>query len=318
MRGNVSKSSLCRTPTIGRLHLHCSRLPQVRTALLMFVAVAFWACSAGPVMSGATAPERPKWTAKTGGQKKGKRFYVGRSSGLPRSDDGYEMAANDALRAVVRELGITVQEESRDIQRERNGEYSYLVEIRLSTQSKPVRLAGVHRAKIYQETWERPGVEYDSWVLLAVPVSELEKARRQIAGKVLLAWNCTSDTAGTCDRALLEPIANVATTGGHPLIPEPVQPAAGADLAALGARNGAAWVISVAMEAGFAEESHGEFYATGRGTIQLVDTGDGKVVLSLDSGAVKGGEFSRDKAVQQALDNVSKGLAGKLREASGF
>ncbi len=287
-------------------------------ALVVTLGAVAAGCSTGPALRSASAPEPPKWTTRSGGHKGGKRYFVGRSAGAASSDDGYELATNDALRGVVRELGITVQEDSSDVQREKDGEFSYAIQIRLTTQSRPIRLARVLRAKLYQEVWERPAVEFDSWVLLSVPESELARARRQIAGRVLLSWSCKADSGVDCQRSLLEPLAAVATAGGHSLIPEAVQPPPGTDLAALGVKREAAYVLSVTLEATFAEESHGEFYATGRGSIQVIDTGDGKAVLSLDSGPNKGGEFSREKAVAVTLDNIVKGLAEQLRSATGF
>jgi len=228
------------------------------------------------------------------------------------------MASNDALRAVVRELGITIQEESSDIQRERDGEYSYSVQIRLTTKSRPVRLARVERVKLYQETWERPATEYDSWMLLSVPESELARARRQLEGKVLMAWECRAVPDSLCRQALLEPIAAVATAGGYALLPEYVQAPPQADLVALGITQDAAYVLHISMEAEFAQESHGEFYATGHGQLRLIDTGDGKVLLSLESGPLKGGQFCRSKAIEVALEGIIRVLAEQLGTGSGL
>jgi len=270
------------------------------------------ACSSGPYMMSATGDQKPAWLRATPYKKGGKRFYVGRSSDAETSEDGYRLATSDALRSFLQEVGVTVGEESTAFQQEHDGQFSYDVQLKVTTRADPVKVRKMAVAHRYQETWSRNGTAFDTWVVISLPEAEIARALRDAAGKVLLVWNCRADPDKACRNALRDNVRQAVTEAGRPLLPETAA-AEGGNLAELGAQKGAAFILEVKVVGEFLSARHGEFYAHGTATAQFIQTDGGKVLHSLEIGPEKGGHFSKAEAVKVALDEVVKELGTQLR-----
>lgn len=280
--------------------------------LAVLIYTASIGCSTGPYMTEASNEKRPKWLDRTSYKLGPKRYYVGRTTGADSEQDARRLAREDAVRQLIQEIGVTVSEESKSVQRERDGQYSYEVQLQVTSKSKPVRLSNLKEEGEYFETWWRAGTKVDAWAMISIPEADFGKARRSLVGKVLLVWECASTPGGACASAHEETVKAAASDAGRPLVPEiarlPQQ-----TLPVLGANKGAALVLSVKLNATFDSEHHGEFYAFATATAQLIDTGDGKVVCSADTGQVKAGHFSKKDAARTALNEAVKQLADELK-----
>jgi hypothetical protein len=275
-------------------------------------ATAFVACSSAPHVVGTSSPKEPRWLGDMPFQKGGKRYYIGRASGSKAVEHAYEIARADALRTLVQDLGVTVAEDSTAMQQEKDGEYSYNVELKVTTTSKPVKIRQLAEVDRYHEVWSRSDQEVDAWVLVAVPEEMFRRALREMAGKVLFVWECNADPRIACPNELMDGIKTAVTEAGLMLIPEVALGPITESAATLGQRRDAAYVLSVKVAAEFLSSVDGEFFASGTGSAQLIETGDGKTLKTADV-ALKGGHFSKVNAVKTAV----KQTVHKLTDAIG-
>ena len=283
-------------------------------ALTMVASLLLSGCSSGPKLINTSSGEKPVWLDSAAYRRGEDRFYVGQSVGAQNPDQALELAFSDALRALVQEIGVTVSEESKAIQREVNGEFSSNVLLEVTTSSQPVKVRNLKEAGRYVETWSRGGTtEFDGWVLVQVPEIELSHALRMAGAKVLLIWECQSDQPGPCPEDLIETVRAAVTDAGRPLLPDTLPGPRREDPVRLGIAKDAAHVLIVRVSAGYLSESNGEHFATGRGGADLLETVEGKVVVTIDTGDVKGGHFSKEKAVEITLADVFGKLASDLK-----
>lgn len=284
--------------------------------LLLTTVLPVPACSFGPSMVSASAAKRPQWTSWTPFTKQGRRFYVGHSTGAATLEEGRKLACAAAFRAMVQEIAVTVSEESHYVERETGGIYTYDVQFRTTTQSTPVTVKGVQTSGEYYEEWSRASREFDTWVLISLPVDEWKRAIRTAAGKVLVVWSCEADDSDACSRTLLEEILSTLTRNGRQLLPEIVTGPVKSNLAVLGASFDAAYVLAVSAHARFLQELNGEFFASAQAVARFIDTAEGKVLANIDTGHVKGGHYSRLDALKTALRKSCKELASRLELSS--
>ena len=279
---------------------------------LILTAMLSMACSTSPYMTESSNEKRPKWLDRTSYKLGPKRYYVGRTTGADSEQDARRLAREDAVRQLIQEIGVTVAEESKSVQREKDGRYSYEVQLQVTSKSKPVRLSNLKEEGEYFETWWRSGTKVDAWAMISLPEVDFAKARRALVGRVLLVWACASTPDGACAAAHEEAVKAAVTDAGRPLVPETAR-LPRQTLPVLGANHNAALVLSVKLDANFDSEHHGEFFAYATATAQAIDTGDGKVVCSIDTGQVKAGHFSQKDAASTALNEAVKLLAAELK-----
>jgi hypothetical protein len=283
-----------------------------RCVPLVLMPLFLLACASGPRLLDASAEAPPGWVNKTPYQLGDKRYFVGRSNGAQAAADALELARGDATRALVQQLGVTVSEESRSFQEEHNGQFSYDVQLDVQARSEPVTVRNLVVVDRYTEHWRRPASEVDGWVLMSVPEADYQRARRAAAGRVLLHFRCTADPAQLCQEHLMDGVRAALTTAGRPVVPTMVNGPVAVSAQELGVARDAAYVLTVTVHGEFLSQLDGEFYAQARATAQLLDTGDNKVLQSVETGPVKGGHFSREKAVATALKEALKSLVNRL------
>lgn len=280
--------------------------------IAVLAAAALAACSAAPHVLSTSAPKEPRWLGDIPFQKGGKRYYIGRASGSKSVEHAHEIARADALRTLVQDLGVTVAEDSTAMQKEADGQYSYNVELKVTTSSKPVKIRKLAEVDRYHEVWSRAGQEIDAWVLMTVPEEMFRRALREMAGKVLIVWECDADPRLACANELMDGIKTATTEAGMVLIPEIVLGPITESAVTLGQRRDAAYVLSVKVASEFLSSVDGEFFASGTGSAQLIETGDGKTLKTVDV-ALKGGHFSKVNAVKTAVKQSVRKLTDDLR-----
>ena len=269
-------------------------------------------CASGPRLIAASKQDAPEWLSKTPYKLSGKRFYVGRSNGARSVEDALQLARSDAIRSLVGELGVTVSEESRAFQEEHNGTFQYDVQLQVQTRSEPVKIRNMVGLDRYTETWTRAGTETDGWVLMTIPEADFRRAQREAAARVLIVFECTAEPHSLCKEKLLDGVRAALTTAPRPVVPQVVLGPLKDGAQSVGIGKNAAYVLTVKLEGEFLSEVDGEFYARSSATAELLDTGENKVLLSVETGPMKGGHFSRDQAVSTALQEAAKNLASRL------
>jgi hypothetical protein len=158
------------------------------------------------------------------------------------------------------------------------------------------------------------GAVRDYWVLVAFPRTELRKEQTRIANRVLLGVSCSSNPDGCCDPRYSERVESAMTEAGMSPAPERLDPqlvrAPVARSLQHAAKQQAARVLLLRLDARFLSSMDGEFYAEARCDYRLIDGVSGKVQTTFESGPVKGGHIAKESSVKKALDNcVAKAIA---------
>jgi hypothetical protein len=282
------------------------------TLILAAIAVLTAGCASGPQLIDASQEQAPKWLNKTPYRLAGKHYYVGRANGARSTEDALQLSRSDAIRSLVGELGVTVSEESKAFQEEHNGAFQYDVQLQVQTRSEPVKIRNMVVVERYTETWTRTATETDGWVLMMIPDADFQRAKREAAARILIVFQCDADPSSLCQDRLLDGVRAALATAQRPVVPKVVNGPLKKSAQAVGISNHAAYVLTVKLESSFLSEMDGEFYASSSATAELLDTGDNKVLNSVETGLLKGGHFSRDKAVATALKEAAKSLASRL------
>ncbi len=276
------------------------------------LSTAILCCASGPRLIDASHEKAPKWLNMTPYKLGGKHYYVGRANGARSIDDALQLARSDAIRSLVGELGVTVSEESKAFQEEHNGNFQYDVQLQVQTRSEPVKIRNMVVRERYTETWTRTATETDGWVLMSIPNQDFQRAKREAAARVLIVFDCDAEPTSLCQDKLLDGVRAALATAERPVVPKIVKGPLEKSAQAVGISKQAAYVLTVKLEGEFLSEMDGEFYASSSATAELLDTGDNKVLNSVETGPMKGGHFSRDKAVATALKEAAKSLAARL------
>ncbi len=282
------------------------------TVLLTMLTLMVTGCASGPQLMDASREEAPEWLGKTPYKLGGKRYYVGRANGANSVDDALQLAGSDAIRSLVGELGVTVSEESKAFQEEHNGVFQYDVQLQVQTRSEPVKIRNMVVLDRYTETWTRTRTETDGWVLMTIPEEDFRRAQREAAARVLIVFECRAQPRSLCGEKLLDGVRAALTTAARPVVPQVVLGPLKESAQSVGIGKNAAYVLTVKLESEFLSEMDGEFYARSSATGELLDTGDNKVLNSVETGPLKGGHFSKEQAVATALQEAAKSLASRL------
>ena len=281
-------------------------------AALVLVTLGSWGC-AGASHSRGENPA-PAWVSRGAHSAGGKRYYVGSCSSAETAEDARRLAAQDAMRQMANEVGVTVSQESSFSQQERDGVYSYDVQMQVSARSHPLTVKGFAVEAEHVADAQRGG-GVDAWALASVPEGALAAAVRSAQGRVALVVQCEARGLLDCPTQALDALTQALTEGGVEIIG--MEGEWGKDsrtLVRTAATRGAAFLVEAVVEARFEGEMAGEFYAYGRGKARVFDTEDGQVVASPDTGDKKSGQYSKEAAVRAALKKAAAALGDALAE----
>ena len=246
----------------------------------------------------------------------GRKHYSNWSFGAAdTADDAHGLAFMNGLSAALSELGVTVTGTQESVQVEENGEYRYRISSRTKTKQVPLELNGIKVEDRYEECLrEGGGRRCNAFVRLSIPLDELKAAARRIRGKVAFVWLCESDGEATCTPAIEEEIRSASSRAGLRLIDTTTRVEKAPE--ELGDELDAAFVLKVNMSARMIGQEDDAFYARGSASARLVETRDGKVLATADTGEMKAGGYTRADAVRLTLKDVCSDLGARIRSGA--
>jgi len=177
-----------------------------------------------------------------------------------------------------------------------------------------IQIKGSYIKDEHAERRQASALVRDHWVLVAYPRKEFKKEETRIANRVLLGLACSSTPDGNCDSHYPEKVEAAMTSAQMTPAPQRLPNAMVKKLEpalAAAAKQRAARLMLVTLDAKFLSSSDGEFYAEARCGFRLIDAVSGKVQSTFESGSVKGGHIAKGKSVRRALDNCMKKLTAK-------
>ena len=288
--------------------------------LCLGLAAAATACSTPGTTPGgvggrpASAPTAGPVCRRPPAQAPGPLTLVGYSDG-PMSVRAAEAARTDALVRGLKQIAVKVGGEFVDVREEVNGEYSYRIRDRQTSEVRQVEVRGARPAG-------QPCIQQaDGFVRAAVVVPEQEWRRLQIQSKgaTLLVYRCKADPQGACDGAPLRAVQQVAAHLGLSLLSTPYRPPPDSPFPPPPARvrklafdYEAARLFVAELEAVFLGDEDGEFYSRGRASAWQVDGFEATFGPPIEVPGVKGGHYSKLAASKAALRKAYERLAEQV------
>lgn len=264
-----------------------------------------WRTSWVPVLMmllscGSVLPSAPAWFPSTVRRPAG--HYVGEAGPASAPAHAREGAVASAVAALAQELGVhvgsTVLKQGRSS--EAGAEETIEVETRL--ESVPVVVRGL--SVVREHLVPGPG-GYHAWVEVAVPAAERARLSRVALGRTWLTVRCDLDGQRSCPPGAVERVrAAVASAGLRLAEGDPLAPTDATQARA----TGAAFLLRLDLESRFRSRSGDEHYADATAHLALVDTADAKGLAELAVGPLKGGDYTREKAVLAAAEVALRGI----------
>ena len=243
----------------------------------------------------------------------GRLVLEGTAAG-PLDDRTREAAFTHALGRKLRELGVEVSSEVRDVRRATSVGTTYDVTFDQRVTQAPV----VVRGATLDATCATPDGRR-VWARASIPSAEWARLERLARGRTLLVYRCESDPPGACDPALRDRVATAAAAAGLRLLagePKGVAPASDVwspeVLQTIGQSDDAAFVLWVTLRVAFDQASHGEYYSYATAAAALADTNDGGVLRRVDVPRTKGGHYSSHDANRAAVTKAVAALEDDL------
>jgi hypothetical protein len=254
--------------------------------------------------SGPEPPEAPGW-ASAPPEGTDASYFVGRTNRAPSKRQALEGAKQRALARVAEEFAVRVQG-GVEVTESTGGDDGYTYRIQRSAETKTIPIS-VESFEVTRREARSSGGEYWGWSLVKVPHTELARIEREFRGQTALYVGC--EPAKLCPTDLRSRIETVASEQGLELVPEPVESAPSRDsLGDIAVEYGAAELLDVRFEVTKTTDIEGEYFARVRLDWKRYGTDDREMIDSRTIGPVKGGHFSTDKAVADAIEAIIQKL----------
>lgn len=290
----------------------CKRTLLFAVATMLVVA----GCSSAPTLVFQSRTLKPANSPKPAYTQGARRYYSTWSFGAASAEDANDLAYVGVLtKQIAGEIGVQVEGGTESWEEEKNGVYSYKFTSRTEARRVPVQLEGVRVDDSYQECWRESGDRRcDAYVLVSVPVQELEAAKRTVRGRVALTYVCDVDNKDACRGGNLDALREAAHRAGLKLIEKTVEedrPARD-----LGRELDAAYVLQVRIAADIiGSQKSGDktaYYARGTGAAELVETRLGKVLAVARTDPMKDGGYCTDSALSFTVQGIVKALCAEI------
>ena len=258
------------------------------------------------VMLKSSLSSRPAWVNSTGTIKgSGEMRFVGRSSGAGTEADAVQLATNDAFAKLSSHFGVSVKSDFISSEQETDGNYTYSIGLQSKVTGSKITVKNYIVSGSYIEQWQRSAREYDAFVMVTVPDSEIARIRVEVEGTGSWHIECKSQEAVAKTKELMQVLNEK-----RGIKFKPAQSAESADAGFEKLQT--AYHLSVKCEIGKTAEYNGEFYTNLRTTVELISLIDGKVLESWNAD-VKGGAFSKEDSLTKAVEDSFRQITGCVR-----
>ena len=297
------------------MHRICNQTLLFASAVIMLVA----GCSSAPTLVFQSRVQKPATGARPAYTHGARRYFSTWATGSACAEDAKAVAYVGVLtKQIAGEIGVKVEGGTESWEEEKNGVYSYKFTSRSKARRVPVQLEGVRVEDSYQECWKVAGDRRcDAYVLVSVPIQELESSKRIVRGRVALKYVCDVENEDACGGGNLDALRESAHRVGLKLIEQTVEEDRPAK--ALGRELDAAYVLQVRVSADIigSQKSGNKtaYYARGSGAAELVETKLGKVLAVARTEPMKDGGYCTDSALNYTVQGIVNALCTEI-EAS--
>lgn len=258
--------------------------------------------AAKPVRSSFNRPEWTKTAEKI--EKPDVVLFVGEASNANSEEDAVNLAQQNAFAKVSNSFGVSVKSEFKSHEVETNGEYSYAIGVKSSVTGRQIEVKKYHIKDKYTERSGRN--EYNAFVLLAIPKTELARIQIEVDG--FGVWALKSDIPEAADR--IRELFPVFNRKGIKLNQEIKFEETG-DISAVAAASNKAFLLRIEVKETKSEEYDGEFYSVIEINAELFNLLTAETInrWRVES---KGAAYSRGEALSNSITKAVQEITSQI------
>lgn len=252
---------------------------------------------------------RPAWTKVPEKiEKADVILFVGEASIAKSEEDAVALATQNAFAKVSNYFGVSVKSEFRSREVEENGEYSYTIGIKSSVTGKEIEVKNYHiKDKFTECLHSKKGNEYNAFILLSIPKTELARIKTEVDG--FGVWALKSDLPEAADK--IREIFPVFSKKGIKLNQQ-IDFAEAQDTGKIAAESNKAFFLKIEIKETKAEEYSGEFYSIIELKAELISLITSETVNRWNVEA-KGAAYSAKEAQDNGIKNAVREISEQIR-----
>ena len=252
-----------------------------------------------------TSVSRPEWTKIAEKiEKSDVVLWIGEASNANSEEDAVNLAQQNAFAKVSNSFGVSVKSEFKSHEVETNGEYSYAIGVKSSVTGKQIEVKNYHIKDKYTERSGRN--EYNAFVLLAIPKTELARIQTEVDG--FGVWALKSDLPEAADK--IREIFPVFSKKGIKLNQQ-IDFAEAQDTGKITAESNKAFFLKIEIKETKAEEYSGEFYSIIELKAELISLITGETVNRWNVES-KGAAYSRGEALSNSITKAVQEITSQI------
>lgn len=262
--------------------------------------------AAKPVRSSFNRPEWTKTAEKI--EKPDVVLFVGEASNANSEEDAVNLAQQNAFAKVSNSFGVSVKSEFKSHEVETNGEYSYAIGVKSSVTGKEIEVKNYHiKDKFTECLHSKKGNEYNAFILLSIPKTELARIKTEVDG--FGVWALKSDLLEAADK--IREIFPVFSKKGIKLNQQ-IDFAEAQDTGKIAAESNKAFFLKIEIKEAKAEEYSGEFYSIIELKAELISLITGETVNRWNVEA-KGAAYSAKEAIDNGITNAVREISEQIK-----
>ena len=269
--------------------------------LLMFSIIACGSAEQRSDTRPSQSSNRPKWTEVAEKiEKSDAVLFVGEASNAKSEEDATNLAQQNAFAKVSNSFGVSVKSEFKSHEVESNGEYSYAIGVKSSITGKEIK------DKFTECTHSKSGKEYNVFILLSIPKTELARIQVEVDG--FGVWALKSEIPEAADK--IRELFPAFNQKGIKLNQEMKFDETG-DISAVSAASHKAFLLKIEVKETKSEEYNGEFYSIVEIKAELFNLLTSETVnrWKVES---KGAAYSREDALSNGITKAVQEIVGQI------
>lgn len=276
--------------------------------LLMFSIIACGSAEQRSDTRPSQSSNRPKWTEVAEKiEKSDAVLFVGEASNAKSEEDATNLAQQNAFAKVSNSFGVSVKSEFKSHEVESNGEYSYAIGVKSSITGKEIEVKNYHiKDKFTECTHSKSGKEYNVFILLSIPKTELTRIQVEVDG--FGVWALKSEIPEAADK--IRELFPAFNQKGIKLNQEMKFDETG-DISAVSAASHKAFLLKIEVKETKSEEYNGEFYSIVEIKAELFNLLTSETVnrWKVES---KGAAYSREDALSNGITKAVQEIVGQI------
>ena len=251
---------------------------------------------------------RPEWTKIAEKiEKSDTVLWIGEASNANSEEDAVNLARQNAFAKVSNSFGVSVKSEFKSHEVETNGEYSYTIGVKNSVTGKQIKVKNYSiKDKFTECLHSRNGKEFNAFVLISIPRTELSRIKIEVDGFGVWALKSNIPEAAGKIRELFPVFNKKGVKLNQEINFEQAQ-----NILEVFATYHKAFLLKIEVKETKSAEYSGEFYSIIEINAELFNLLTGETVNSWKAES-KGAAYSKNEAVSDGITKAVQEIIDQI------